>query len=402
MLLLALSVWFTLVRADFNILPVGVGGGVYVDSLSAYALSSTNDKCSFILFDAGTVLTGLRTTNQLGFLEDLACEKSQDVESQPIDFLQKRIQAYLISHAHLDHVGGLILNSVEDNNGKVIVGLNQTIESIQRNLFNDKTWINFGPTGLKKYRYLVAEEKEQWTPLPNTKLQFKAFPVYHAWPTLSTAFLVTDGDNYILYFGDVGPDSVENERIPFETPGRRNATHYVWKQIAPLVVEKKLLGVFLECSYPDGRPPELLFGHLTPKWITEALSNLNEQVQSVNSSSSVRGLNVVITHIKPVPGQDVASQIQKELAAQNTLHVNYVLAVQGKPFTLSSSGVVFYSLAFSSWIRQNISLVASVSSILVAILVVVVTYYIYSSRKANQHDYEEIETENDALDLIRD
>jgi len=64
-------------------------------------------------------------------------------------FIQEQIKAYLISHGHLDHISGFIINSPNDKSGKFIVGLNQTINTIQNHYFTSQTWADFGPTGLK-------------------------------------------------------------------------------------------------------------------------------------------------------------------------------------------------------------------------------------------------------------
>lgn len=67
-------------------------------------------------------------------------------------FIQEQIKAYLISHGHLDHISGFILNTPNDKSGKFIIGLNQTIDIIQKYYFNNQAWIDFGPNGLKVIR----------------------------------------------------------------------------------------------------------------------------------------------------------------------------------------------------------------------------------------------------------
>lgn len=64
-------------------------------------------------------------------------------------FIQNHIKAYLISHGHLDHLSGFLLNTPNDKRGKYIVALNETINIIQQHYFNGQAWADFGSNGLK-------------------------------------------------------------------------------------------------------------------------------------------------------------------------------------------------------------------------------------------------------------
>jgi cAMP phosphodiesterase len=64
-------------------------------------------------------------------------------------FIREQIKAYLISHGHLDHLSGFLLNTPNDKSGKFIIGLNETINIIQKSYFNNLAWTDFGPNGLK-------------------------------------------------------------------------------------------------------------------------------------------------------------------------------------------------------------------------------------------------------------
>lgn len=57
--------------------------------------------------------------------------------------------------------------------------------------------------------------------------------MYHVYPFLSTAFLLSDGETQILYFGDVGPDEVENNLIPAGSSDRKDNNKYIWGQVKP-------------------------------------------------------------------------------------------------------------------------------------------------------------------------
>jgi len=106
----------------------------------------------------------------------------------------------------------------------------------------------------------------------------------------------------------------------------------VWTRVAPLVREKKLRGLFLEVSFPEGRPTGLLFGHLTPSWMLKELHHLARLADPAQPEQALRGLTVVVTHIKlslergSMPQEQIAQQLQ----ALNDLGVRFVIPEQGQ------------------------------------------------------------------------
>ena len=64
-------------------------------------------------------------------------------------FIRAQIKAYLISHGHLDHLSGFLLNTPNDQAGKFIIALNETVMIIREHYFNNQAWADFGSTGLK-------------------------------------------------------------------------------------------------------------------------------------------------------------------------------------------------------------------------------------------------------------
>lgn len=77
-----------------------------------------------------------------------------------------------------------------------------------------------------------------------------------------------------LFFGDVEPDSVAVKP--------RNVT--VWRAAAPKIPHD-LSTVFIECSYPAGRPDSELWGHLTPDHLVQEMIALATEVVLVRQSS---------------------------------------------------------------------------------------------------------------------
>lgn len=70
-----------------------------------------------------------------------------------------------------------------------------------------------------------------------------------------------------LFFGDVEPDSV----------ARQPSLRAVWTAAAPKI-PRTLSTLFIECSFPNGRPDNVLYGHLSPEHLAVELSVLAEEV----------------------------------------------------------------------------------------------------------------------------
>ena len=92
------------------------------------------------------------------------CLKPKAIEKKTFtvstsEVLRKYIKGYLISHAHLDHVSGLIINSPADSS-KTVYATQKCMEMMENHYFNDQTWANFGDAGpgfpLKKYHFQTS------------------------------------------------------------------------------------------------------------------------------------------------------------------------------------------------------------------------------------------------------
>ena len=309
-------------NAKFIAIPLGTKGGLIEADLSSYLLAPYGDP-NFIVLDAGTLMTGLQQTAKLGSLQKINIHADSLLSPEGV-MLRDHIKAYAISHAHLDHVAGLVINSPDDSS-KPILGLPSTIDNIRYHLFNWKIWPNFGNEGdgfqLKKYRYIRLLPGEKFK-IENTMMTIIPFELSHSGGYISTAFLVESGDKYMLYFGDCGPDVVE----------KSDKMQQVWTAVAPLVQEKKLHGMFLECSFSNDHPDEKLFGHLTPKWMMQELRTLSKLVDPNQPEIALTDLKVVVTHIKPSLKKDVdpSSKIMNELSRLNDLGIEFILPESGK------------------------------------------------------------------------
>lgn len=277
-------------------------------NLSAYMLAPAGSD-AYVCLDAGTVSNGI-----------VAAVGKEVFNVNAETVLKKNIKGYLISHPHLDHISGMIINSVDDT-VKRVYAMEHCISVMKAHYFNWQSWPNLADEGnapaLNKYRYqLLAEGVEM--PVKDSEMSVQAFPLSHSKPYSSTAFLVKHGDEYVLYFGDTGPDEVE----------QTDHMKRVWIAVAPLVKSGRLKGVFLEVSYPNAQPDRHLYGHLTPKWFMREF----EVLGGIAGKEHLRDLSVVVTHIKPVGNNE--ETIRKELGAANNLGLRLIFPEQGVKFEL--------------------------------------------------------------------
>ncbi|PZX95222.1 3',5'-cyclic-nucleotide phosphodiesterase [Flavobacterium aquariorum] len=306
--LLLISVQLFAQKAAFDIVPLGVKGGIDEKNLSAYLVAPINTH-DYICLDAGTINAGI---------EKAISNKVFNVSTSEV--LRKYIKGYFISHAHLDHVSGLIINSPADSS-KTVYATKKCMEMMENHYFNGETWANFGDEGpgfqLKKYHFQTLNFGEE-TKIKNTTMTAKAFPLSHVNPFESTAFLIQNGNNAILYLGDTGPDSIE----------KNNNLSELWKAVAPLIQSKKLNGIFIEVSFPNEQPDNLLFGHLTSNHLMVELHKLEE----LAGKGTLKNFKIIITHLKP-PSQNIV-KIKEQLQKGNDLGVELIFPEQGKRFTL--------------------------------------------------------------------
>ncbi|BGP44138.1 3',5'-cyclic-nucleotide phosphodiesterase pde1 [Rhodotorula kratochvilovae] len=243
------------------------------------------------------------------------------------------IRCFAITHAHLDHIAGLIISSAACRPPpKPVYGVTRTIANVER-LMDGGVWPMLGGwddsvTIGKAYHYKHIPIPTP-APLPlSPALSFHAFPLSHgldpsafhkhkkgAKPRApsdgdgtvciaecydSTAFFVREEESgrEMLFFGDVEPDSISLREFNLD----------IWKAAAPKIVAGQLSVIFLECSYPSSQPKDKLFGHFSPPFILEEMVVLADQLRRARldagwsaeaaAETPLRDVIVVIQHIK--------------------------------------------------------------------------------------------------------
>jgi 3',5'-cyclic-nucleotide phosphodiesterase len=308
LLCIGLDVKAQTTSTGFTVIPLGVKGGLDEANLSSYMVAAKGSS-NYICLDAGTINAGLQK----------AVANKLFTEKNPEEVQKNNIKAYFISHAHLDHLAGLILNSPNDS-PKNIYGFNSVIEIMKNNYFTAKSWANFGSEGdkpiLNKYTYNYLTPGKE-IEIPTTELNVTPYILSHVNPYESSAFLVRNNNSYLLYLGDTGADEIE----------KSNQLEKLWKAIADKVIAHTLKAIFIEVSFDNTMPDKALYGHLTPRLLMQEMKLLNKL-----SNGMLSNLPIYVTHIKPCATCEIS--IKKDIELSNTEGLTIKYAEQGKRIDL--------------------------------------------------------------------
>lgn len=265
----------------FHLVVVGSGGGPYETNLSSYLFKpcDTSWKDGIIALEAGS---------GMGTLQQLLNSDTALFDKMTAHQIYSFIHCFIISHAHLDHVNGLILSagSLPGPRKRICASLS-TLKSLET-IFADRIWPNLASWDTVDAAYKLLYDPLNFnegyrTIFPDVSV--KAMPVWHGKnDTLgdyeSTAFFIRHdptGQEF-LFFGDVSPDSLcESSSEP--------QTISVWRAAAPKI-PSKLSTIFIECSWPAGRPDEQLYGHLSPEHLVDELAALAAEVTDARAAAS--------------------------------------------------------------------------------------------------------------------
>ncbi|WP_426326482.1 MBL fold metallo-hydrolase [Pedobacter sp. R-06] len=301
--------WGQEIGTTFTIIPLGVKGGDDESNLSSYMIAPKGSE-NYVCLDAGTINAGIQKAIEYKSLRGI----SEEIQ-------RKQIKGYLISHAHLDHVAGLIINSPADTS-KNIYGIPSVLNILRDKYFTWDAWANFANEGekpqLKKYTYSPLNEGETY-PLDGTEMKVRAFELSHGNPYKSTAFLISHNDSYVLYLGDTGADEIE----------KSDKLANLWQTISPLVNQGQLKAIFLEVSFPNEQPDKQLFGHLTPKLFYSELSKL----ESLTDANAFKKISFIVTHTKPP--QKTAEKVKKQLISGKSKDLKLIFPEQGRHLTIN-------------------------------------------------------------------
>eukprot|EP00744_Colponema_vietnamica_P003683 GILI01005608.1.p1 GENE.GILI01005608.1~~GILI01005608.1.p1 ORF type:complete len:429 (-),score=128.75 GILI01005608.1:215-1501(-) len=262
---------------SFKIIVFGANGGLTEDNLSSYAVTNArSEKEEYVLLDGGSIHPGM-----------LAAKENRFLRGSVDEFMTKKLKAALVSHSHLDHLSGLIIDSTEwfpkpaEDERFQLYAQEYTICALSHDIFNNRMWPNFFGLNMIKPHTLPVKRPVAIQTVGEGEFKVTTFPVCHgnAPPVSSesnchgsevcfdsSAFLLehTETKKYILYFGDVGPfhsDRSKDEAIWQEFESRQDD---IAEAVAPHIDDQNLKLIFMENSYQEPAAPRMVFGHLIP------------------------------------------------------------------------------------------------------------------------------------------
>lgn len=263
------------------------------------------------------------------------------------------IASILITHPHLDHIAGLVINSGNFNifKPKGLAGLHYTVDSLHAHIFNGVVWPNLTNEGsdavgfLKLCRMSRARPQglstDAWVEKYTKEglaqnLNVLPFAVSHG-----TASQLEGRRSSSVISSNGGPgrtptslEQQQHQQPPSHSPppaasqteesGTYLSTAFfvsdsltgksllIWGDVEPDIVSKRprnlpvwthaahlystgsLQAVFIECSYANPHEDSLLFGHFTPTHLFRELNTL----RAMCTPPTLKGLSFVIMHVK--------------------------------------------------------------------------------------------------------
>ncbi|WP_438010120.1 3',5'-cyclic-nucleotide phosphodiesterase [Sorangium sp. So ce321] len=202
---------------------------------------------------------------------------------------QERLEACLVSHAHLDHIRDLA--TIADNRCQlgspplVIAGTRETLRTLKKHFFNGVLWPDFAviPTPAQPTIQYLELKPERPTMVAGRLV--RAVQVTHTID--ASAFVIEGSGGAIAYSGDTGP------------------TDRLWEVLNQ---QQDLRALLMEVSFPD-REQRLatVSGHHTPQTLALELQKYR----------APKDLPTMLYHIKPV----FQAEVERECAALKGLNL---------------------------------------------------------------------------------
>lgn len=194
---------------------------------------------------------------------------------------QAKIEAIVLSHAHLDHIRDLAFladNIFGKRDQPVrIYGLPETIAVLRDHVFNAWVWPDFSKLPKPDDPVISFHELKPGEPAEIAGFELTPVRVNHT--VEAAGYLIKNGDRTMIFSGDTGP------------------THELWKRANQ---QNSLHALFIEASFPD-RLSELAetTGHLTPALAARELEKINHN-----------GFPVYVFHMKPQYLKEILGELE--------------------------------------------------------------------------------------------
>jgi cAMP phosphodiesterase len=193
------------------------------------------------------------------------------------------IDDIFLTHSHWDHMKDvpLMTDLLVGRRQKPVVihGANETMEAMDKDVFNNRVWPDFRTIPTREKPVVAFDVLEPRTAVQAHGYRLRAIPVHH--PVQSMGYIIEGRKGAIAFTGDTGP------------------TEEFWKAVN---ATPNLRGVFCELSFPNQLQWLAdLSGHFTPQTVIEELETKLDR----------RGVDVFLYHLKPA----VLAECKREIAA---------------------------------------------------------------------------------------
>ena len=258
------------------------------------------------------------------------------------------IDTYLITHPHLDHISGFVINTagLPSARPKRLAALPSTIAAFKAHIFNNVIWPNLSDenngVGLVTYMRLVDGgspalgdgDGKGYVEICEG-LSVKALSVSHGHCMENHSHRGSGSGIYPYEYSPENdrppqrsnPYSVNNGKVPISPggygrkPGQERVCVYdssayfirdiatghevlifgdvepdtislsprnlqIWTDAAPKIASGLLTAIFIECSYSDSQHDDQLYGHLAPRYLIEELRALASCVEATRQDDT--------------------------------------------------------------------------------------------------------------------
>ncbi|RWA07501.1 hypothetical protein EKO27_g7606 [Xylaria grammica] len=258
------------------------------------------------------------------------------------------IDTYLITHPHLDHISGFIINTAGLPGARLkrLAGLPSTISAFKQHIFNNVIWPNLSDenngAGLVTYMRLVeggspalGEGAGKGYLEISDGIGVKLFSVSHGHcmekhphrgssassrygsfdasavtasprgvpgstaasgpPSLfrnsvasqdKESICVYDSSAYFIRDSATGREVLMFGDVEPDSISLSPRNQGIWQEAAPRIANGNLAAIFIECSYDNSQTDDCLFGHLTPRYVIDEMKSLAAAVEMARQAPS--------------------------------------------------------------------------------------------------------------------
>jgi ribonuclease BN (tRNA processing enzyme) len=203
---------------------------------------------------------------------------------------QAKLEAVLVSHAHMDHVRDLA--TIADNRCQLdcgplhIIGTKETLGQLRKHFFNDVLWPDF--TVIPDPQHPTIKFVEIPVEQPTQLFGYEITPISVNHTISCVGFIIDDGKGAIGFSGDTGP------------------TDRFWELLNK---QPNLKALLMEVSFPDREGGvAIASGHHTPRTLLADLQKYR----------APQDLPTLLYHIKP----HFQAEVEKECAKLDKVNLH--------------------------------------------------------------------------------